>query len=206
MSTTPPPPRRRRWLIIPIALLLLIVGAAGWTYFRGTRADAKPLDPTTGSPVVQLYRSPDGQTCIRAAALLPYPRKQVWTVVTDYPHYSRFLPYLDDVKATPEKDGCHMTGDARSAVAGYWPFAIDIHEHKGEPAWTVEWDQEPGDEIQVNRGKWTLIDHGKQTLLVLTLEAEVKGYPTFLLRNVFLHRLPLVLRAVEERLDQEANE
>jgi hypothetical protein len=208
--TTPPPTsrrRRRRWLIIPLVLLLLFAGVTAWLYVRGTWADGKPRDPGTGEPpIAQLYQPPDGRTCIRAAALLPWPRNQVWRIVTDYEHYDQFLPYLADVAVTSEKDGCHMTGEAKSAFSGYWPFAIDIREQKGEQEWSATWDQPAGKEVLVNRGGWMLIDRGKQTLLVLTLEAEVKGTPTFILRNVFLHRLPIVLKAIEERLTEESNE
>jgi hypothetical protein len=210
MSTPPSPPRRRRrWLVIPLVLLLLFVAAIGWTYVRGTHGSSEAKDPTEpGQPVRQLYQN-DGKICVRAAILLPYPRSKVWAAVTDYPRYDQFLPYLDDIAVEAREDGCHMTGGARSIVSGYWPFTIDIHEHKGDREWTAQWDEVPDETILVNRGKWTLIDRsGKedQTLLVLTLETEVKGYPTFLLRNVFLHRLPLVLRSVELRLQKEAQQ
>jgi uncharacterized membrane protein len=191
-------------LAIPIALLALLVAGALWAYIRGARPDARPRDPETVSrPVAQVYQPPDGKTTVRAAVLLGSPREQVWRVVTDYADYDRFLPYLDDVAVEPAKDGCHMTGGAKSALSGYWSFAIDIRERKGQGPWTATWDQTGGKEVLVNRGGWELVARGKQTLLVLTLEAEVKGYPTFILRNVFLHRLPIVLQAVEARLEQE---
>jgi hypothetical protein len=41
---------------------------------------------------------------------------------------------------------------------------------------------------------------------VLTLDAEVSGYPTFVLRNFFLRRLPRVIHALGERLDEEAEQ
>ena len=172
---------------------------------RGTWPDTSIQNPeTVGRPVVQLYQPPDGKTHIRAAVLLPYSRQQVWSIVTDYEHYDRFLPYLDEIEVSRQKDGCHMKGEAKSAVSGYWSFAIDIHEHKTDKDWSTTWDQTGGKEVAVNRGGWTLVDRGKdQTLLVLALEAEVKGYPTFLLRNVFMHRLPKVLQAVEERLKKD---
>jgi hypothetical protein len=210
MSTAPPTPprRRRRWLILPILLLLLLAGSVVWAYVRGTVADTRSLDPdTAGRPVAQVYEPPDGKTCVRAAVLLPYPREQVWRTVTDYPRYDEFLPYLTDISTEPTKDGCHMTGGAKSAVSGYWDFAIDIHERKPDKEpWTATWDQTGGKQVLLNRGGWTLFDRGKETLLVLTLEAEVKGHPTFILRNVFLHRLPLVLEAVEGQLEKEARE
>jgi hypothetical protein len=39
-----------------------------------------------------------------------------------------------------------------------------------------------------------------ETLLAISLEVQVRGVPTFLLRNLSRHRLCEVLRAVERRL------
>jgi hypothetical protein len=245
--------------------MLLLAAAVGWAYLRGTLPRRLLQDPIkAGRPVSQVYEW-EGKTCVLASILLDYPREKVWAVVTDYSRYDQFLPFLDDVAVRPSADGCHMTGKAQAVIAGYWPFAIDIHESKAgrdigwrpgvdanellrnwdlrmalqaaviysgqlsDPRWwddgpirnnplafwdwTVSWDQVPNEKILVNRGTWTLIDRNRannlgangknQTVLALTLEAEIRGYPTFLLRNVLLHRLPKVLRDVEARLQKE---
>ena len=39
---------------------------------------------------------------------------------------------------------------------------------------------------------------------MLYLETEVRGTPTFLIRNVYLHRLKEVLRAVGRRVQEKA--
>jgi hypothetical protein len=208
MSTPPAPAarRRRRWLVIPLVLIGLLAAVTAWAYVRGTSATGDASNPTTPGQTTAHLLAHDGRTSVRAAILLPYPRDRVWAVVTDYAHYDQFLPYLDDIAVERHDDGCHMTGGAQSVVSGYWPFAIDIHERKGTYEWSAEWDQVPDDKILVNRGRWALSERGKDTLLVLTLETEVKGYPNFVLRNVFLHRLPLVLRSIEARLRKEENQ
>jgi hypothetical protein len=130
----------------------------------------------------------------------------VWSIVTDYDHYDRFLPWLEKIEAERRKDGCFLQGKAQGSLRGHWPFAIDIHESKSDLAWSSTWEQMGGKDLVVNRGGWTLIDRGKQTLLVLALEVEVKGYPAFLVRNVLMYRLPRVLQAAEERLWKEEME
>jgi hypothetical protein len=195
-------------VVIPLVLLLLVVGAVAVLFVRGTWADATPRNPASPADgaVAQLYQPPREHKRVRAAILLPFSRETVWKVVTDYGHYGDFLPYLADVKAEPVGEGVwHMTGQAKSALQGYWDFAIDIHEEKTGDRWVALWDQ-PGGQVEVNRGSWTVTLAGNgQTLLVLELEAEVRHYPTFFLRNFFLHRLKQVLRAVDRRLkSQEA--
>lgn len=205
---TPAPPRRRRkrWLIVPAALLALVLAAGAAAYVRGTRADAQPRDPAAvaDGPVSQVFQSPDGGKQVRAAVLLPYPREQVWKVVTDYEHYGEFLPYLADLEVTPGDGGCHMKGQAKSALPGWWPFEIDVREAQTPQRWSATWDQ-AGDPVRVNKGGWELTPAGEgQTLLVLHLETEVRGTPTFLIRNVYLHRLKEVLRVVAQRVQAQA--
>jgi hypothetical protein len=206
--TSPPRRRRRRWLVIPIALLVLLAGGTLWTFVRGTRADSEPLPPeSVDVPVCHLYRDADGQTYVRAVVLLRHPAKAVWAVVTDYAHYDQFLPYLQDIQVTPGKDGVHMKGGAESVLAGYWPFELDVRETHGVDSERAEWDAPAGEQVVVNRGGWTVRETSPgETLLELRLEAEVKGYPTFILRNMFLHRLPLVLDAVARQLNTQAKE
>jgi hypothetical protein len=97
-----------------------------------------------------------------------------------------------------------MKGQARSALPGWWPFEIDIRQEQSPDGWSAGWDQ-PGDPVRVNKGGWLLTPAGEgQTLLVLYLETEVRGTPTFLIRNVYLHRLKEVLRAVGRRVEAQA--
>jgi ribosome-associated toxin RatA of RatAB toxin-antitoxin module len=206
--TTPAPPRRRRkrWLLVPAALLALVLAAAAVAYARGTWADTRPHDPASPAdgPVSQVYQAPDGGKEVRCAVLLPYPREQVWKVVTDYEHYGDFLPYLADLEVTPAEGGCHMKGQAKSALPGWWPFEVDIRQEQTAERWSAGWDQ-PGDPVRVNKGGWVLTPAGEgQTLLVLHLETEARGTPTFLIRNVYLHRLKEVLRAVGRRVQAQA--
>jgi ribosome-associated toxin RatA of RatAB toxin-antitoxin module len=213
-APSPPPtakPRRRRTrlLFIPVMLLLLGVVAFVILYIRGTWATTQPRDPASvqEGPISQLYQKPDGNKVVRCAVLLPYSLQRVWTVVTDYPYYSEFLPYLSDVQATQTDDGCVMKGQAASAISGTWPFEIVVHEDKETvpERWRISWDEKPTEgDVQLNSGSWELTPVGEnQTLLVLTLQAEVRSSPTFFLRNFFLYRLKQVVRAVEKRLQSQ---
>jgi len=213
MSTIPTQPtiprrRRRRWLVVPASLLLLVAGAVVVLFVRGTWADSSPRNPSSveEGPVAQLYQPPGEHKRIRSAVLLPYPREIVWKVVTDYEHYSELLPYLANVEAKRNVNGSwHMAGLAKSALQGYWDFTIDIYEDVSHEQWVARWDQpNDGGEVLVNKGSWTVTSMGNdRTLLALELEAEVHHYPTFFLRNYFLHRLKQVLLAVDHHLREQ---
>jgi ribosome-associated toxin RatA of RatAB toxin-antitoxin module len=201
-----PKKRRLRLLCIPVVLLGLALLAFLVFYIRGTWASSVVHDPTTVAqgPISELYDAPDGHKVVRCAIVLPFPIEIVWAVVTDYSHYSDFLSYLSDIQATKKDDGWKMKGKADSALSGTWAFDITVHEDKppSPKPWRVSWDENPSQgEVEVNRGSWELTPAGEnQTLLVLTLEAEVRGAQSFFLRNFFLHRLKVVVRAVEKRL------
>jgi hypothetical protein len=194
-------------MAIPWVLLLLVLGTLFWSYLRGSvRVDSTPWDPSSpGQPVAQLYRTPEGHTTVRAAILLQQPRDAVWQVVTDFDHYDEVLPYLRNTRVErTTKDQVVLTGEAKSLFRGYWPFTIYVHSEKGDREWRIWWDEKGDGEVQVNRGGWTLSEPAPgQTLLVLMLEAEVRGTPTFVLRNFFLYRLRQVLKAVEARVEQD---
>ena len=205
-ATPAPPRRRKRWWAVPAILLAVVLAAGAWAYARGTWADTQPHDPAgvEDGPVSQVYQAPDGGKQVRSAVLLPFPRERVWQVVTDYAHYGDFLPYLADLEVTPAEGGCHMKGRAKSALPGWWPFEIDVRQEQTAERWSAGWDQ-PGGPVLVNKGGWVVTPAGEgQTLLVLHLETEARGTPTFLIRNVYLHRLKDVLRSVRRRVEAQA--
>src|SRR5262249_32360597 len=116
---------------------------------------------------------------VRCAAVLPHPRRRVWEAVTDYARYADFLPDLADVEAEPASGGgCRMSGLAKSAFRGYWEFPLTVHEDRSSPSWRAYWDEVGDGQVQVNRGGWAVSEKAPgQSLVVLTLEAEVRGYP-----------------------------
>jgi hypothetical protein len=205
-ATSAPPRRRRRWWIIPAGLLLLVLLVAGWAYLRGTVADTATHNPTSpGQPVSQLYRAADGHSTVRAAILLDQPRPAVWKLVTAFADYGDILPYLRNVEAERGTGRVtRMTGEAKAPFAGYWPFTLAVHTDQEGKEWRAWWDEKGDDQVLLNRGGWALTEPAPgQTLLVLTLEAEVRHNPTFILRNFFLYRLRQVLLAVKDRLEQD---
>ncbi len=197
------PLRRRHLLLIPgalLGLLLLLVLAA---YVRGTWADEAPRNPASAGerPTAQVLRRPDGGREVRCAIRLPFPLEEVWAAVTDYDNFGDICECIQAKVIRHEPDGtCRLEAEARSGLPGMVPFAVDLRQERTLDRYVASWD-EPSGRVRVNRGRWELEPTGpRQTLTALSLELEVEGVPTFVLRNLSLGRLRDVLLGLERRL------
>jgi carbon monoxide dehydrogenase subunit G len=208
-GTPPAPPHRRhlqKRILIPAALAVVLAVVLVAAFVRGTWADTAPKDPATAANGIhhQLYQAPDGRKQIRCAVILDYPVEEVWATVTDYGQYAAIFPTLESARAEDTADGGHhLTGAARSLL-GTFPFDVVFHNEE-EPGkkYVGSWEGGSG-AVRVLRGSWTVTPAGQgQTLLVFSSEAEVAGYPNWVVRNVLLSRQPRVVAAVGEHLRQK---
>jgi uncharacterized membrane protein len=201
----PAPARRlRKRLLFPLILLGLAGAALLWAYVRGTWADTVPHDPKSSAEgvVCQLYRTPEGHTPVRCAAVIDRPLDDVWKVVTDYEHYGDIFPTLRSapVAVARDPDGRYHLSGVASSVLGDWPFDIHIRHTDSPEKKAASWDGGSGD-VRLNRGSFVLTPLGAdRTLLVYSLEVEIASYPNFLVRNLLLSRQPGVMKALIERL------
>jgi uncharacterized membrane protein len=200
-----PAPRRRfqKRIILPALILGLAAIAFVAVWIRGTAASAtekNPASPADGV-VTQLFLAPDGRKVVRCAALFDHPLPRVWSAVTDYARFETIFPTVRGVQSSVEPDGRHRFRCEVTSVLGSWPVDVRIR-HQEEPGKHVaSWD-EPSGAISVNRGNWTLLPaSADRTLLVYTLDVEVKGFPAFLVRAVLLSRQKTVVEALRSYLD-----
>ena len=76
------------------------------------------------------------------------------------------------------------------------------HESSPEKR-TASWDEPTGD-ITVNRGSWALLPaQAGKTLVVYTLDVEVRPFPAPLVRAVLLSRQKTVVEALKSHLDRQ---
>jgi hypothetical protein len=192
----------RGLLLVPGGLLALLVAVLVAAAVRGTWSDDGPRDPTTAtSPVVQVLRTPEGGRLVRCARRLAFPLDEVWSVVTDYENLGDVCTCVlgDHIDHDPAGT-CRLEARARSGLPGYVPFTVQMQHDRGLDCYAAWWD-ESGARVKVNRGRWELTPAGRhETVVALSLEVEVRGLPTFLLRNLSLRRLPDVLVGLERRL------
>jgi hypothetical protein len=194
--------RLSRSRLLPAVPAALLVAALGAALVRGTWAEA-PRDPPgpAAGPACQVCPAPGGGKEVRCAARLPYPLDRVWEAVIDYDHYGDICECLHADEVRHEPDGrCLVAARARSLLAGEVPYAVELRHEQHLDEYAVSWDQ-PSGRVVVNRGGWLLRPAGpSETLVSLSLEVQVRGVPTFILRNLSLHRLREVVLAVEKRL------
>ena len=204
MSEPDPSARRvKKRLVIPAAFLGLALIGFGAVWIRGTVASDIERNPDSSSDGVltQLFLAPDGRKVVRCAALLDHPRPRVWSAVTDYARFETIFPTVRGVQSSVEPDGRHRFRCEVTSILGTWPVDVRIR-HAEEPGKHVaSWDEPSGD-IAVNRGSWTLLPApGDRTLVVYTLDVEVRGFPAFLVRAVLLSRQKTVVEALRSHLD-----
>ena len=209
MTTNTPTPaetpaRRRKRTYVPFILILLVILAAIGFYIRGTWTDAIERNPgkSDDGTMTQLYRQADGSVVVRCAVIVDATPKETWAVVTDYDKHNEFLPYLSKVAATKLDDGrIAVEGVAHSRIWGDWPFRSETtHVEKPDIGeFSATWSEEDKDVFKINRGGWTIKPNGKnQTLLVFTLQIELKQYPNWIVRNVLMDRLHAILKAARD--------
>src|ERR1019366_676333 len=144
-----------------------------------------------------------GNVVVRCPSPGDAPPNEVWATVTDYASHSRFLPYVSKVEAIPQDDGRFLIdGVAHSRLWGDWPFQSRV-THKEAPdkgEYSALWSEENVDVFKVNRGGWSVkpVNKNTQTLLVVTLQIELKDYPNFIVRNIIMDRLHTVLTAMRD--------
>ena len=191
-----------RRLVIPAVVLALVVAVALGVFVRGTNAETTPYEPVSVSegPIARVVQMTDGTKTVCAAIRLPFALEEVWEVITDYDHYGDICSFLRATDLTRGPDGCKVVGRAKTPLPGDMPFTLELKHEQELFEYRSTWDDTSGD-VLVNRGGWVARPIGdRETLLLIRLEVQVRGVPTFILRNLSRYRLCEVLRAVQHRL------
>jgi hypothetical protein len=194
--------RRGRRLVLPACVLGLAFAVLAAAFARGTLAET-PRAPATveEGAVCQVVETPEEGRHVRCTKLLAFPLEEVWAVVTDYDNYGDICSCIRAGAIAHEPDGrCRLEARANSVLPGGVPFEVELRHEQELFEYAASWDQSGGD-VLVNRGRWVLTPQGpSHTLVSLRLEVQVRNVPTFILRNLSLHRLRDVVLAVERRL------
>jgi len=195
--------RKRIW--IPSALLGVLLLSLGWLWWRGTSAETVERNPASAADgaVTQLL-SQEGRTFVRSAIVVPAPPEAVWKVVTDYESHPQFIRYIAEQTSEKRDDGrVRLRGVARSRLWGDFPFQTDAThvEQPDQGEYAASWQEEGQAGFPVYRGGWTVKRlPDDQSLLTLTLQMEVQGYPSFLVRNILMDRVGTVVRSVRDEV------
>jgi len=205
-ATTPAPRRRlKKRILIPLALLVILSSLFAALWIRGTVAETTERNPTSPADgvVTQLLLAADGRKVVRCAVVVEDPVERVWKAVTDYAQFEKTFPTIQGVQSSVEADGRHRLVCEVSSILGSWPIDVRIRHEETPARYVASWDEPSGD-VVVNRGSWTLLPApGGMTLVVYTLDVEVRPFPGFLVRAVLLSRQKTVLTALKDHLRAE---
>jgi uncharacterized membrane protein len=195
--------RKRIW--IPSVLLALLVLGGAWVWWRGTNAETVERNPASAAdgPVTQLLTQ-DGRTFVRSAIVVAAPPAAVWHVVTDYDSHPKFIRYIAELSTRKLDDSrVRLAGVARSRLWGSFSFEIDVsHDEKpAEGEYSARWNEEGKAGFLIDRGGWTVRTlPGQQTLLIFSEQAELQGYPNFLVRNILIDRVGTMVQSVRDEV------
>ena len=197
--------RSTKWLTrlgSPLLLLLVLVLVV---VVRGTWASADPKNPISPEDGVtcQLFEGADGRKVVRAAVVLNQPLENVWPRLANVEQYPEMFTTIHNFQIDPAQPN-----RVKIDVQTFWGMKhlegkMKREDSGGKHVLTFE-DLQGGADVHLLR--LTLTGHGeKQSLLVYEVDADVPGYPTFLVRNVFRSRNAAVLRMIRDYFDQYPN-
>ena len=199
--------RKRIW--IPSAILAIVVLAGAWLWWRGTSAETVERNPASvaDGAVTQLLTQ-EGRTFVRSAIVVPAPPAAVWKVVSDYDSHPKFNRYIAAMSSTRLDDGrVRLSGVARSRLWGDFPLEIDV-THTEKPAqgeYAASWHEQNKAGFVVDRGGWTVKSlPAEQSLLIFTMQAEIEGYPNFLINNILIDRVGTIVESVRDEVGRRA--
>jgi uncharacterized protein YndB with AHSA1/START domain len=112
------------------------------------------------------------------------PPERVFRALTDYAHWSEFMPFLMKSEAQAQPDGSTLAEHVMKlpAPTGERHYRVRFHQKVGTgPAgktWTIDWAYVPGSgNVKAHHGSWTLTTLGPgRTLAVLRLYTDPGGF------------------------------
>ena len=134
---------------------------------------------------------------------LEAPPERVYRALTDYGHWSEFMPFLKKSDALPQPDGSVLASHVMQlpAPTGERHFQVRFRQRvENGPAgrtWKIEWAYVPGSgNVEGHHGSWTLTSpEPGRTLAVLRLYTDPGGFSPHLGGRARHHRDdPLDLR------------
>lgn len=187
------------WIVLAV---VVIAGAAltskGWM----VDAQEKLANTSADGVVTQLLAGTDGHKFVQASAVLDLPADKVWSVVTDYAHYSEIFPGMNGATVERTKDGRRrLSGEINLAPMPIkWKFSMKINHEKKDKVNLAEWD-ETNEAGKTSRGFWRVEDLGDgHTRVVHRIDSNVAPLPGFLVRSAVRSKLPSVFAAISTRI------
>lgn len=150
--------------------------------------------PSTGKP-----REGVGRGVIEA------PPERVFRALTDYGHWSEFMPFLQKSAATPQPDGTTVAEHVMKlpAPTGERHYKVRFHQKAAGGTWTIDWAYVPGSgNVKDHHGSWTLTALGPgRTLAVLRLYTDPGAFtPQWAVDRGTTETLPWIFHGLRQHV------
>ena len=201
----PKAPKLFKKRVIALFLSFFILGIFTLiAYIRGTWAETTERNPTSPQDkmVIQLYQNSQGQKIVRGSVLLDAPVSKVWGTITNYEKFTQIFKNMTSLSAKKIEENVYQLDGTAHTFLGDYPFQTKVKHEESPTKNSVSWSESSDPAITLNRGGWTLIPKEKQTLVVYSLELEMKSYPTFIVRNFLMIQTKLVLKEIQASVAQ----
>lgn len=202
-ETSSKPPKLLKKRVIALLSSFLILGVFFLiAYVRGTLAETVERNPNSPQDkmVIQLYQNAQGQKIVRGSLLVDFPIAQVWDTITNYEKFTQIFKNMTALTAKKMEDNFYQLQGTAHTFLGDYPFQAKVKHEESATQCSVSWNESTDPTITLNRGGWTLIPKNNQTLVVYSIEIELKSYPTFLVRNFLMFQTKLVLKEIQNAL------
>jgi len=188
-------------MLTPRALLLLLALAAPGLSLPGTPYSTPTGDVwvETASPGAGKPREGVGRGVIEA------PPERVFRALTDYGHWSEFMPFLQRSAATPQADGSTVAEHVMKlpAPTGERHYRVRFQQRAEGGTWRIDWAYVPGSgNVKDHHGSWTLTALGPgRTLAVLRLYTDPGGLtPQWAVERGTTETLPWIFHGLRQQV------
>jgi uncharacterized membrane protein len=185
-------------------LLLSLVSAQALSLPALTDAEKKQLEKLEA--VIHPMKPTDNKGIgVKSFGVVDAPPSEVWPVVRDCEHFSKFMPRTKESVARVE-DGttiCHVVLNMPFPLANLWADTKSVLREDEGGVYQRTWSLVKGT-YHRNNGSWTLHPwgaEGKQTLVVYMLDTDPAILiPDGILRSAQVGSLPEVFKAIRTRV------
>lgn len=195
-------------MLRPVALLITLL-AVGPQAGQGIPAGEARSTPT-GTVWVEMIAAGAGKPREGIGrGVIEAPPERVWRALTDYVHWSEFMPFLKRSGALPQPDGSvlgdHLMvlpsplGERRYRVR----FSQQVEPEAEGKVWRIQWAYVPGSgNVAGHRGSWTLTALGPgRTFAVCRLFTDPGGFtPRWAVDRGTSQMLPWVFHGLRQHV------
>ncbi len=191
-----------------ISLTLSLAAVAGAQPVEAPKLSAADRQKLEASGVVVRELKPTDNRGVSAVALgvVDAPPDEVWPVVRDCEHFSKFLPSTK-ASARKEEHGDSVCFDEISLpfpLTNLWADTKSVARQEPAGHYQREWTLVRGT-YRRNRGAWTVVpwgEAGAQSLVSYFIDSDPSmAVPDFLLRSAQTGSLPQVIAGLRKRVE-----